>query len=57
MSAKLRDPAALRRKQEQDLQRAAEVLQESFPELNLRVELYLAGWNEDDSITIESISA
>jgi hypothetical protein len=56
MSAQLRDPAALRRRQEQDLQRAVEVLRETFPDRNLRVELYFAGWNQDDTITIESIS-
>ncbi len=55
MSAKFRDPAALRQRQEQDLQRAAEVLKESFPDL--RVELHLAGWDADDRIAMESISA
>ena len=55
MSAKLRDPATLRQTQEQDLKRAAEVLQESFPDL--RVDLYLCGWDANDAITIESISA
>jgi hypothetical protein len=55
MSAKLRDPAALRQRQEQDLRRAAEALLETFPDL--RVELYLAGWDAQDSITIDSISA
>jgi hypothetical protein len=55
MSPKLRDPAALRSRQEQDLKLAAEVLQETFPEL--RVDLYLAQWDADDRITIDSISA
>jgi len=47
----LRDPAALRRRQEQDLERAAAVLQESFP--HLRVELYFAGWASDERVTVE----
>jgi hypothetical protein len=55
MSPKLRDPAALRSRQEQDLKLAAEVLQETFPDL--RVDLYLAQWDADDRITIDSISA
>jgi hypothetical protein len=55
MSAKLRDPAALRRRQEQDLGRAADVLKESFPDL--RVDLFYAGWDADERITVESISA
>jgi hypothetical protein len=55
MSPKLRDPAALRSRQEQDLKLAAEVLKETFPDL--RVDLYLAQWDADDRITIDSISA
>jgi hypothetical protein len=55
MSSKLHDPANLRQRQEQDLTRAAEVLKETFPNLNLRVELYVASWDADDHITIDSI--
>ena len=43
-----------RQRQEEDLRRVGQVLKKDFPEL--RVELYFAGWDSDERITLNSIS-
>jgi hypothetical protein len=42
-----------RQRQEQDLRRVTEALKKDFPELN--VELYYAGWDASDRVTVEAI--
>jgi hypothetical protein len=44
----------LRERQEQDLGRVTATLKKDFPDLT--VELYYAGWDADDRITIEMIT-
>ena len=44
----------LRERQEQDLGRVFNTLKKDFPDL--KVELYYAGWDTDDRITIDMIS-
>ena len=44
-----------RERQEQDLRRVRQALKKDFPELT--VELYYAGWDASDRITIERVSA
>jgi len=43
-----------RERQEQDLRRVRQALKKDFPELT--VELYYAGWDASDRITIETVS-
>ena len=43
-----------RERQEQDLRRVKQALKKDFPELT--VELYYAGWDPSDRITIEAVS-
>jgi hypothetical protein len=47
--------AELRKRQEQDLGRITETLKRDFPDL--KVELYYAGWDAGDRITIDAVSA
>jgi hypothetical protein len=54
MPAHLHDSSELRERQEQDLGRVKKVMKKDFP--NLSVELYYAGWDAADRITIESIA-
>lgn len=44
-----------RLRQEEDLRRVRQALSKDFPEL--AVELYYAGWDTDDRVTMEAISA
>ncbi|HLY62510.1 MAG TPA: hypothetical protein VKV95_17350 [Terriglobia bacterium] len=44
-----------RERQEQDLRRAHHSLMKDFPEL--QIELYYAGWDRDDRVTVDSIPA
>lgn len=44
-----------RQRQEEDLRRVQHALKKDFPELS--VELYYAGWDPSDQVTIESITA
>lgn len=53
MPAHLHDSPELRQRQEQDLKQIKKTLQKDLPEL--AVELYYAGWDAGDQITIESI--
>jgi hypothetical protein len=53
MPAHLHDSAELRERQEQDLGRAAATMEKDFPDL--KVELYYAGWDATDRVTIDSI--
>jgi hypothetical protein len=53
MPLHLHDSPELRKRQEQDLERVAKTLKRDFPELTL--ELYYAGWDADDRITIDVI--
>jgi hypothetical protein len=53
MPAHLHDSPELRKRQEQDLDLIKKTLQKDLPELV--VELYYAGWDANDQITIESI--
>lgn len=54
MPAHLHDFHELRQRQEQDLERIKKTLQKDFS--GLAVELYYAGWDSSDQITIETIS-
>ncbi len=51
----LHESSEPRRRQEEDLRRVKRALAKDFPELHL--ELYYAGWDVNDRITIEPISA
>jgi hypothetical protein len=53
MPAHLHDSAEPRERQEQDLRRAATTMKRDFPDL--KVELYYAGWDATDRVTIDSI--
>ncbi len=53
MPAHLHDSAEPRERQEQDLRRAATTMKKDFP--GLKVELYYAGWDATDRVTIDSI--
>lgn len=44
-----------RLRQEEDLRRVRQTLTQEFPEL--RVELYYAGWEGNDQVTVETVSA
>jgi hypothetical protein len=54
MPAHLHDSPELRQRQEQDLERVRKTLKKDFP--GLTVDLYYAGWDASDRITIEAIS-
>ena len=54
MPLHLHDSPELRARQEQDLRRATTALRKKLPELS--VELYYAGWDATDHITIEAIT-
>jgi hypothetical protein len=54
MPLHLHDSPELRARQEQDLRRATTALRKELPELS--VELYYAGWDATDHITIEAIT-
>jgi hypothetical protein len=54
MPLHLHDSPELRARQEQDLRRATIALRKDLPELS--VELYYAGWDTTDHITIETIA-
>ena len=54
MPLHLHDSPELRARQEQDLRRATTALRKELPELS--VELYYAGWDATDHITIEAIN-
>jgi hypothetical protein len=53
MPAHLHDSTEPRERQEQDLRRAATTIKKDFP--GLKVELYYAGWDATDRVTIDSI--
>jgi hypothetical protein len=54
MPAHLHDSPELRKRQEQDLERVKKTLKKDFP--SLRVDLYYAGWDASDQVTIDAIS-
>lgn len=55
MPAHLHNSQEPRRRQEEDLERIKKTLQKDLPEL--AVELYYAGWDSSDQITIVAISS
>jgi len=54
MPAHLHDSSELRQRQEQDLERIQKTLKKDFH--GLSVDLYYAGWDASDQITIDAIS-
>lgn len=54
MPLHLHDSAVPRERQEQDLRRATNAIKKDLPQLT--VELYYAGWDTTDHITIETIA-
>lgn len=55
MPLHLHTHSELRKRQEQDLERITKTLKKDFP--GLSVELYYAGWDAEDRVTIDTFSA